>query len=296
MRFAIVTHHESPGMQVDKAEVDGHVIRFGLTEGAPGTPPLLIFNGIGANLELVTPFSAAMAEQGIGSLVFDVPGVGGSLAPRLPYRFTSLARLGVGLLRRLAITSPVDALGVSWGGGLAQQFAHQYPHQCRRLVLAATSPGAIMVPGRLNTIVKLATPRRYLDRHYMAKVGGEIYGGRVRTDDDLLARHGKHLAPPSGVGYLFQLLAGAGWTSIHWLHRLRQPTLVMMGTDDPIVPVVNGQILARLIPNARLVTVDDGHLFLISSVDEVVPIIRDFLMEPDEQGPAQAGEPAESPP
>ena len=80
------------------------------------------------------------------------------------------------------------------------------------------------------------------------------------------------------------------------MHRLRQPTLVMMGTGDPIVPVVNGQILARLIPNARLVTVDDGHLFLISSVDEVVPIIRDFLMEPDEQGPTQAGEPAESPP
>jgi poly(3-hydroxyalkanoate) depolymerase len=283
-------------MQVDNADVDGHVIRFGLTEGAPGTLPVLIFNGIGANLELVAPFSAAMAEGGIGSVVFDVPGVGGSLAPRLPYRFSSLARLAVGLLKMLAVPAPVDALGVSWGGALAQQFAHQYPHQCRRLVLAATSPGAVMVPGRLDAIVKLATPRRYLDRHYMAKVGGAIYGGRFRTDYDLLAKYGKHLESPSGIGYLFQLLAGAGWTSIHWLHRLRQPTLIMMGTDDPIVPVVNGQILARLIPNARLVTVEDGHLFLISSIDEVVPIIRDFLMAPDEQDPVRTGEPtAEDP-
>jgi long-chain fatty acid transport protein len=283
-------------MQVDKADVDEHIIRFGLTEGAPGTFPLLIFNGIGANLELVTPFSAALAKQGIGTVVFDVPGVGGSLAPRLPYRFSSLARLAVGLLKTLAIASPVDALGVSWGGALAQQFAHQYPSQCRRLLLAATSPGAVMVPGRLGAIVKLATPRRYLDRHYMAKIGGEIYGGRFRTDHDLLAKYGKHLESPSGVGYLFQLLAGAGWTSIHWLHRLRQPTLVMMGTDDPIVPVVNGQILARLIPNARLVTIDDGHLFLISSIDEVVPIIREFLMAPDEQDPVRSEEPtAEDP-
>jgi pimeloyl-ACP methyl ester carboxylesterase len=111
----------------------------------------------------------------------------------------------------------------------------------------------------------------------MSKVGGELYGGRFRNNPELLATHGRHLAPPSGLGYVYQLLAGAGWTSIHWLHRLRQPTLVMMGTDDPIVPVANGHILAKMIPNARLVTIDDGHLFLIARIEEVAPIIRDFL-------------------
>jgi pimeloyl-ACP methyl ester carboxylesterase len=63
----------------------------------------------------------------------------------------------------------------------------------------------------------------------------------------------------------------------HWLHRLRQPTLVMMGADDPIVPIVNGRILATLIPNARLVSIADGHLFLITSAREVAPIIATFL-------------------
>ena len=61
----------------------------------------------------------------------------------------------------------------------------------------------------------------------------------------------------------------------HWLHRLRQPTLVMMGADDPIVPIVNGRILATLIPNARLVSIADGHLF--PSAREVAPIIATFL-------------------
>jgi pimeloyl-ACP methyl ester carboxylesterase len=87
------------------------------------------------------------------------------------------------------------------------------------------------------------------------------------------------MAPPTGRGYLWQMLAAAGWTSVLWLHRIRQPVLVLMGRDDPIVPVVNGRILAGLIPNARLVTIDDGHLFLVSRIDDVVPVIRDFLLE-----------------
>jgi pimeloyl-ACP methyl ester carboxylesterase len=83
-----------------------------------------------------------------------------------------------------------------------------------------------------------------------------------------------------------QMLAGVGWTSAHWLPALRQPTLVMMGTDDPIIPVANGRLLAKLIPNARLVTIADGHLFLLTSARECAPIIADFLLG---QVPAAAG-------
>jgi pimeloyl-ACP methyl ester carboxylesterase len=56
-----------------------------------------------------------------------------------------------------------------------------------------------------------------------------------------------------------------------------QPTLVLAGTDDPIVPVANGRILARLIPDARLATIDDGHLFLITSASESAAMISEFL-------------------
>jgi pimeloyl-ACP methyl ester carboxylesterase len=51
----------------------------------------------------------------------------------------------------------------------------------------------------------------------------------------------------------------------------------MAGTDDPLVPVINGHILAGLIPNARLVTLDDGHLFLVTRAGESAAIISDFL-------------------
>jgi poly(3-hydroxyoctanoate) depolymerase len=58
---------------------------------------------------------------------------------------------------------------------------------------------------------------------------------------------------------------------------LEQPTLVIAGTDDPIVPVANGHILAKLIPDARLVTIDDGHLFLVTGPRQSADIVADFL-------------------
>ena len=51
----------------------------------------------------------------------------------------------------------------------------------------------------------------------------------------------------------------------------------MVGTDDPIVPAANGRILAGLLRNARLVTIDDGHLFLVTSARESAAIVAQFL-------------------
>ena len=263
--------------QIRMVEVDGQTVRVGVRPGTEEGPPLLIFNGIGANLELVEPFTAALV--GIETVVFDVPGVGGSPAPTLPYRFSGLARLASRLMTQLGYDGQVDVLGVSWGGALAQQFAFQYPQRCRRLILAATSPGALMVPGRLSAMSKLINPRRYTDPEFLVSVGPELYGGVFRHRPELLREHARHIRPPRGRGYLYQLLATWGWSSLFWLRRLRQPTLVMAGTDDPIVRLINAKFLASLIPNARLHVIDDGHLFLISSALDIALVVREFLAE-----------------
>jgi len=263
--------------RIRMVEVNGQTVRVGVRAGTEEGPPLLIFNGIGANLELVEPFTAALV--GIETVVFDVPGVGGSPAPTLPYRFSGLARLANRLMTQLGYDGPVDVLGVSWGGALAQQFAFQYPKRCRRLILAATSPGALMVPGRLSVLSKLVNPRRYMDPGFLVSVGAELYGGAFRRRPELLREHGRHMRPPRGRGYLYQLLAGSGWSSLPWLRLLRQPTLVMAGSDDPIIPLINARILASLIRKARLHVIDDGHLFLISRAFEVAPVVREFLVE-----------------
>jgi pimeloyl-ACP methyl ester carboxylesterase len=83
----------------------------------------------------------------------------------------------------------------------------------------------------------------------------------------------------SNLGYIYQLLAIAGWTSMLWLRRLKQPTLVVMGHDDPIVPLINGRILARMIPKARLEVMNCGHLFIISMPHETAALFRAFIDE-----------------
>lgn len=261
-------------MRISLHDIGGQTLRVGVRRGNKGRPPLLLFNGIGANIELVEPFLDAL--DGSEAIIFDVPGVGGSPAPRLPYRPSTLARLSARLLDVLG-HAQVDVLGVSWGGVLAQQFAFQQATRCRRLVLAATSPGHLMVPGKPAVLLRMATPRRYRDPDYMQRVAGDIYGGAFRGAPELVRTHMRHVRWSSDYGYYLQLVAGFGWTSLPWLRFLSQPTLVMAGTDDPIVPVVNSRILAKLIPLARLVTVDDGHLFLVTSAGPSAEIISEFL-------------------
>jgi poly(3-hydroxyalkanoate) depolymerase len=261
-------------VQIGLRDVGGQKLRVGVRSGDKARPPLLLFNGIGASIELVEPFLDAL--DGPEAIIFDVPGVGGSPAPRLPYRPSTLAQLSALLLDQLG-HEQVDVLGVSWGGALAQQFAFQQAKRCRRLVLAATSPGHLMVPGKPTVLLRMATPRRYKDPDYMNRVAGDLYGGAFRDSPELARQHLRHVRWSSDYGYHLQLIAAFGWTSLPWLRFLTQPTLVMAGTDDPIVPLANGRILTKLIPNARLVTIDDGHLFLLTSAGKSAAIISEFL-------------------
>src|SRR5262245_7136584 len=103
-------------MQISLHEVEGQTLRVGVRRGNKARPPLLLFNGIGANIELVEPFLDALA--GPEAIVFDVPGVGGSPSPWLPYRPSTLARLSACLLDQLR-HDQVDVPGPSWGGACA---------------------------------------------------------------------------------------------------------------------------------------------------------------------------------
>ncbi|AUH35244.1 poly(3-hydroxyalkanoate) depolymerase [Paracoccus tegillarcae] len=254
--------------------LDGQKVRVALFGPADASRNLLVFNGIGASLETVGPFAERFADTRI--VTFDVPGVGGSPVPALPYRFTWLARLTARILDKLGIDQ-VDVFGVSWGGAAAQQFARDYPHRALSLTLAATSAGFVMVPGNLRVMLKMATPKRYSDPQHMLKIGPDIYGGQMRANPQLLREHAATLKSGSGRGYLYQLLAGAGWTSWLWLPQLRLPVLVMMGEDDPIVPLANGRILVNRLPNARLEVMDCGHLFILTDPAETAAKVEAFI-------------------
>src|SRR5215467_2188523 len=191
----------------------GRAIRVAVREGTPGWPPLLLCNGIGASLELLQPFADALDPRR-GVIRFDMPGIGGSPAPVIPYHLAASAPLLSGLLDRLGYQQ-ADVLGISWGGGLAQQFALSRPDRVRRLVLVATGTGALMVPGHPRVLLHMLTPRRHRDPGYAGRIAGELYGGSAR-DNPALARDLLHATTRLGParGYFYQLLSSLGWTSL----------------------------------------------------------------------------------
>ncbi len=240
--------------------------------------PVLFFNGIGANIEAVAPLAEALDDRGF--IMFDMPGVGESPDPVVPYNPFTMAWTTAQLLNRFGIDQ-VDVMGVSWGGAMAQHFALQHPGRTRRLILAATSAGMIMIPGNPKALTKMANPRRYVDAAFMEKHFKTLYGGAMGASSGK-SGHIARLKPPTRRGYLYQLLAMIGWTSAPALPFLKAPTLILMGDDDQIVPLANGRILNSLIPGSELEVMEGGgHLFLLSHRDQSVSAIRRFLNEPD---------------
>ena len=250
----------------------------GSTARAPRVP-LLLINGIGASLELFEPFVRRL-DPAVDVIRFDPPGVGGSAPPTGPYRFTGLCALIADMLTELGYDQ-VDVLGISWGGGVAQHFAAFRRSRCRRLVLAATATGALMVPGRPSALLHMVTPRRYLDPRYLHQYAGDLYGGSARDDPERIAAamHDGNRVGPSR-GYLHQLTAGAGWTSLPFLPLLRQPTLILAGDDDPIIPLANARLMKLLIPKSRLHVYHGGHLGLVTEAAELAPVVDGFLAAP----------------
>jgi len=254
----------------------GHQVRVSVRPGTEPGPPLLLCNGIGASLDLLQPFVDRLDER-IEVVRFDVPGVGGSPDPKLPYNFALLAAFVGRLMTKLG-HDRFDVLGISWGGGLAQQVAFQMPKRCRRVVLVSTGTGSIMVPAGPGVLRKMVTPRRYRDAAYAVTVAAELYGGRMREHPEWV-RNLMHDQSRVGSrrGYVLQLLAGLGWSSLPGLPFIRQPVLILAGDDDPLIPLVNARIMRRLLPDARLHVYSDGHLGLVTSADELAPRVAGFL-------------------
>jgi poly(3-hydroxyalkanoate) depolymerase len=257
---------------VGDVTVAGHRVHVCHRPGAPGRRPLVLVNGIGASLEFLDPLVAALdPERPV--VRFDVPGIGGSPAPCVPLPMAGLAFLLAGLLDELGYAR-ADVLGLSWGGGIAQQFALQHPDRTGKLALVSTGMGAVMVPARLSVLAKMLTPRRYNDRNYRHDAGAEIYVGESQADVDEVFSRARPVAPRA---YLYQLLALMSWTSFPVLPFIAAPTLVLNGRLDPVIPVVNAHIMGALLPQSTVHLHEGGHVGILTRPHDLGPVLEDFL-------------------
>ena len=283
---AVPIRHRTSRWQTRKLLVDGTRLR--VAEAGSG-PPLLMLMGIGGNVEMWGPIADQLPHRRL--IAFDAPGTGESSLGRIR-RMHGLADLAAAVLDAFEVAE-ADVLGYSFGGALAQELAHRHPSRVRRAILGATTFGFGGLPARPSVYIHMIQPARYHSPRYLDWVAPQIYGGKARAAgsrsgagilaDARLAR------PPSTVGYLSQLAALYGWTSLPWLHTLQMPILVLAGDDDPIIPLVNARILACRAANARLHVVHGGgHLFLLDDEPGVIEAIDAFLDRADDEAPASA--------
>jgi poly(3-hydroxyoctanoate) depolymerase len=258
-------------------EVEGLRLRVSIDGGGP---PLLLIQGIGGNLEMWGPFRELL--RGVTTIAYDAPGTGGSSVQRCPQRMGSLARLAICVLNELGIDR-VDVLGYSFGGAVAQELARGWPERVRRLVLGATNAGLGSVPGNPFALSLLATPLRYYSEAHLRWMLPIAMGGASGRDPAATANqaHLRFASRPSIRGYAWQLAAVTGWSSVPWLHRIAQPTLIVIGEKDPLIPAINARLMRDRLPDALVHVVrGGGHLFLMDQPEDVVDVIEGFIREP----------------
>lgn len=262
--------------------VSGFVQVYGLrlryAERLGDGPPLLICNGIGANLELAKLFARSLEDRHV--VLFDLPGLGESDSCVFYPSMNNYSRFAVGVLDALGHRGEFHVAGVSWGGALAQQIARNHTQRVGALILMATSPGVLMVPGKASALLRMVTPYRYLSGRFMESNAGSLYGGEMRDRPDRAKLLASLTTAPTALSYMQQMYAGSRFTSLPWLHRIECPTLVMSGSDDPIIRTVNAKILTRMIPKAQLELMEgSGHLFMVMESDETAKRVKQFLNE-----------------
>lgn len=241
--------------------------------------PILFVHGLGANLEMWGPVAELWPERRRISL--DLPGTGRSSTPLLPIPIPMLARIVDGVLDRLGVEL-TDVIGYSFGGAVAQELARRSPERIRRLALAGTICGWGGLPGSTAAILTLLLPIRYDSPWVYERTYAWAAGGRRPSPERLRAQAAKRQElPPSLAGYTWQWAAACGWSSLPWLDEIAVPTLVLAGTDDPLVPTGNAVILASRIPGAKLFLAEgEGHLFLTDPESEALGPLREFFAAP----------------
>lgn len=244
--------------------------------------PLLLIMGLGANHLSWTPQVPVYSRE-FRVIVFDNRGTGQSDFPQdAEYTIPVLADDAAALLDALGVDS-AHVYGVSMGGMIAQEMALRHPDRVRSLILGATSPGGPNAvapqPEALSSLIEQGAA---VDRSVNAALLGVLFS------PGFVAEHGSELTsafqgmgdypPTSREAYRAQLQAAARHDTYDRLPDIEAPTLVLHGTDDPLLPAGNARILAERIPGAKLVLLEGArHGYLLEKQAEADAAVLDFL-------------------
>jgi pimeloyl-ACP methyl ester carboxylesterase len=214
-------------------------------------------------------------------VLFDNRGVGESDAPPGPYTVAQMAGDVVQVLDEAGIER-THLFGVSLGGYIAQELALTRPERVEKLILVSAAPGgAAAVPMPAATQEVFA---RYptMEREPALRMFVENSLGErgVRDLPELVEEIFQYRlghAPPTEA-WVAQATAGATYDNSERVAGIAHETLVIAGGADVVVDPRNADVLAELIPNARVEIVPDrGHLLVWEDSERVAELVTEFL-------------------
>ena len=246
-----------------------------------GAPVLLIMGlGYPSNLWHRT---RPVLSQHFRTLALDNRGVGLSDVPPGPYSIATMASDAAAVLDAAGIAR-ADVFGVSMGGMIAQEFALQYPARTRSLILGCTSAGGPSALRAESKVVDILLVRGMTLEQAREAILPYVYDAatpREKIEEDVSVRR---RSLPSQQGYTAQLQAILAWEGYSRIAQITAPTLVIHGKSDKLVPHGNGELIARRIPGAKLVLLEQAsHLFLTDQTDAAHKALFDFLLSHEDE-------------
>jgi pimeloyl-ACP methyl ester carboxylesterase len=265
------THHAE---WLDAGGVSVRTVRAG-----EGDTTLLLLHGYGESLTTWRAVFDRLARNG-RVIAIDLPGFGGSAKPDVPYSLSAMTeRLSRFIDQWTA--GPLVVIGHSMGGELAASLALARPDRVNLLVLIAPAGYRVGLAGIVDSMSPTKADRigRYLSwRSFITPIHDPAWLEEPDSAADYdQTGDAKYSASAA------RLLKEFNFIGLRDRFRdITQPTLLIWGGHDPVMPFAVGDTLSRLIPCVRYVPlVKAFHRPQAEVPDTVLSIVRRFLARPD---------------
>ena len=249
---------------------------------------MLLINGWGGNLDSWSTEMVDMLAEHHKVIMMDNRGTGRSSKPDVPYTIDMMAADCAGLLDALGMEK-VHVMGTSMGGIITQAFGLNYPEKTLSLTLCATQPGGLhrisSDPEVQMEIALIASPLPEMtERDRTVKLLYLLHPDAYVEEnlEQLIENETYSDHPTPNYALIRQSQAIAGYDGYDRLPEMAFPVLVMVGMEDKMIPPENSELLAKHIPKAELIRLNDcGHGFLKQKTGEAVAHILGFLERVD---------------
>jgi pimeloyl-ACP methyl ester carboxylesterase len=198
--------------------------------------------------------------------------------------------------------APAYVCGESFGGTIALTLARRYPERVRGLILLSTFgwyPAASSYASQLGMLAWRLAGDRVADRVFRLWRPLSVPGALGRRCPPEITRAYLDRPRLHLPGYRAKSAIALGFDARPWLGEITCPTLILIGTWDPVVPTAAGRDLARRLPNARLHCLPGGHLVHVVRADEAGALIARWRDEttrwPELSSPAHLASPLSPP-